>query len=305
MQQQLQQMLTDLQQTAVSAVPRLLVGLLVFAGLFVAAKLVERLLKAVLVRIKVDSLLEQAGVDKALQRIGIRQSLNLILPRLAYLLLLFLFARSAADAFGSKAISDAIASMFGYLPNVVAAILVFVVGTSVSQFAGRTVTQAAEDSGIEFARSLGSLVSGLILFVVGIMAISQLRIDTNDRIVTICTLSGLALAFGLSISLGTRDITRNVMAGFYARKVFRPGDALEIPRASRRPQGHHRDADAHRARGRPDGRRQQRVSGRDDRSLSLDRFECRMEAAPDEPTGDDSAKNSDRKWTSSELSESR
>lgn len=229
MQQQLQQMLADLQQTAVSAVPRVLVGLLVFAGLFVAAKLVERLLRAVLVRVKIDSLLEQAGVDKVLQRVGIRQSLNHILPRLVYFLLLFLFARSAADAFGLKAISDAIASMFGYLPNVVAAILVFVVGTSVSQFAGRTVTQAAEDSGIEFARSLGSLVSGLILFIVGIMAISQLRIDTEMiRIVTICTLSGLALAFGLSIGLGTRDITRNVMAGFYARKVFRPGDTLEI-----------------------------------------------------------------------------
>jgi small-conductance mechanosensitive channel len=48
------------------------------------------------------------------------------------------------------------------------------------------------------------------------------------RIVTICTLSGLALAFGLSVGLGTRDITRNVLAGFYARKIFSSGDTLEI-----------------------------------------------------------------------------
>jgi small-conductance mechanosensitive channel len=226
---QLQQIFLDLQQTAVNAVPRVLVGALVVVGLFVAAKLVERVLRALLVRVRFDSMLEQAGVDKVLQRVGIRQSLDHVLPRLAYFLLLFLFARTAADAFGLKAISDAIASMFAYLPNVVAAVLVLVVGTSVSQFAGRTVTQAAEESGIEFARSLGSLVSGLILFIVGIMAISQLRIDTDMvRIVTICTLSGLALAFGLSIGLGTRDITRNVLAGFYARKVFRPGDPLEI-----------------------------------------------------------------------------
>ena len=27
---------------------------------------------------------------------------------------------------------------------------------------------------------------------------------------------------------GTRDITRNVLAGFYARRIFRPGDPLEI-----------------------------------------------------------------------------
>ena len=98
-----------------------------------------------------------------------------------------------------------------------------------SQFAGRTVTQAAEESSIEFARPLGRVASALILFIVGVMAIGQLRFDTDMvRIVTICTLSGLALAFGLSVGLGTRDITRNVMAGFYARKIFEPGDALEI-----------------------------------------------------------------------------
>lgn len=229
MQQRLLQIFTDLQQTVVDAVPRVLTGIVVVVALFLVAKLVERVLRAVLIRLRFDSLLEQAGIDRVLQRVGIRQSLNHVLPRLAYFLLLFLFARSVADAFGLTAISEAIAAMFAYLPNLLAAVLLVVVGTSVSQFAGRTVAQAAEESGIEFARPLGSLVSGLILFVVGVMAIGQLRFDTDMvRIVTICTLSALALGFGLSVGLGTRDITRNVLAGFYARKVFRPGDPLEI-----------------------------------------------------------------------------
>jgi hypothetical protein len=229
MRQQLLQILRDLQQIVVEAVPRVLVGIAVAIALVMAAKLIERLLRAVLVRIRFDGLLEQAGIDKLLQRVGIRQSLNQVLPRLAYFLLLLLFARTAADAFGLTAISEGIAAMFGYLPNVVAAVLLIVVGTAVSQFAGRTVTRAAEESGIEFARPLGSLVSGLILFIVGVMAIGQLRFDTDMvRIVTICTLSGLALAFGLSVGLGSRDITRNLLAGFYARKIFSPGDSLEI-----------------------------------------------------------------------------
>jgi len=229
MQQQLLRIVTDLQQLVVQAIPRVLVGVAVAILLVLTAKLIERLFRAALVRIRFDSLLDQAGIDKTLQRIGIRQSLNHVLPRLAYFLLLLLFARTAADGFGLTAISDGIAAMFAYLPNVVAAVLLVVVGTSVSQFAGRTVTQAAEESGIEFASSLGRLVAGLILFIVGVMAIGQLRFDTDMvRIVTVCTLSGLALAFGLSVGLGTRDITRNVLAGFYARKIFRPGDALEI-----------------------------------------------------------------------------
>ena len=227
--QQLLQIVGGLRQIVLQAVPRVIVGVAVAVALLMAAKLVERLLRALLVRIRFDALLQQAGVDKLLQRIGIRQSLNHVLPRLVYFLLLLLFARTAADGFGLTAISEGIAAMFAYLPNVVAAVLLVVVGTSVSQFAGRTVTQAAEESGIEFARSLGTLVSWLILFIVGVMAIGQLRFDTDMvRIVTICLLSGLALAFGLSVGLGTRDITRNVLAGFYARKIFSPGDTLEI-----------------------------------------------------------------------------
>lgn len=229
MPQQLIQIGRDLQQTVTAAVPRLLTAIVVLIVLLVAARLFERVLRAVLVRIRFDALLEQVGLDRILHRLGIRQSLNHVLPRLAYFLLLFLFARTAADAFGLTAISDAIASLFAYLPNVIAAVLLVVVGTSVSQFAGRTVAQAAEESGIEFARPLGSLVSGLILFIVGVMAISQLRFDTEMvRIVTICTLSGLALAFGVSVGLGSRDVTRNLLAGFYARKIFRPGDVIEV-----------------------------------------------------------------------------
>ena len=229
MQQQLLQIVSDLREIVIGALPHVLMGLAVVIALVMAAKLIERLLRIVLMRIRIDSLLQQAGVDKLLQRLGVRQSLALVLPRLAYYFLLLLFGRIVADSFGVTAVSEGITAMFAYLPNVVAAVLIVVVGTSVSQFAGQTATQAAEESGIEFARPLGRIVSALILFIVGVMAISQLRFDTDMvRIVTICTLSGLALAFGLSVGLGTRDITRNVIAGFYARKTFSPGDALEI-----------------------------------------------------------------------------
>ncbi|MGE3703828.1 MAG: hypothetical protein AB7I13_01050, partial [Vicinamibacterales bacterium] len=209
--------------------PRMVTGLAIVIALLVAARLAERVLRGFLLRVGFDGLLRQAGIDRTLQRLGVRQSPSVVLPRFAYYLLLLAFARIGSDVLGLVAVSEAIASMFGYLPNVLAAVLLLAVGTSVAQFAGTAVTQAAEDSGIDFGRSLGSIVSGLIVFVVGIMAMGQLRIDTDMvRIFTVCLLSGFALAFGLSFGLGTRDVTRNIMAGFYARKVFQPGDRVEI-----------------------------------------------------------------------------
>ena len=107
--------------------------------------------------------------------------------------------------------------------------MLLILGSTVGQFAGETVAQSAASSGVEFAPTLGKMVSGIILFVCAMMAIAQLKIDTDIiRIVTSFVLGGAALAFGLSFGLGTRDVVRNVAAGFYARKILAVGKPMEI-----------------------------------------------------------------------------
>jgi small-conductance mechanosensitive channel len=219
----------NLVNSVISAAPKVAVGILLIILALVVAKLVEVVLRMILVRVRIDRLVEKAGIDKALQRIGLRQQLNVFLPRLVYFLIIFLLAKTASDALGLIAISNAIGAFFSYLPNIIAALLLLLLGSAVGQFAGQMVTQAAESSGIDFAPSLGKLVSGLILFVVAMMAIAQLKIDTEMvRIVTGFMLGAGALAFGLSFGLGTREIVRNIVAGFYARKFLEVGKTLEI-----------------------------------------------------------------------------
>ena len=216
-------------QTIVAWTPRVVLGIVLIILALIVAKVVERLLRAALKRLRFDQALARTGVDRFLHRIGIRQELNYFVPRLLYYLLLILFAKTGADALGLPAISDAIGAFTSYLPNIVAALLILVLGSAAAQFAGRTVADAAENSGIEFASTLGSLVSGVLMFVLGIMALSQLRIDTEMiRLVSMGAMGGLAIAFGLSFGLGSRDITRNIIAGFYARKTFAIGERIEM-----------------------------------------------------------------------------
>jgi small-conductance mechanosensitive channel len=76
---------------------------------------------------------------------------------------------------------------------------------------------------------LGKLVSALIIFIAAMMAISQLKIDTEMvRVVTSFVLGAAALAFGLAFGLGTWDIVLNIVAGFFTRKVLVIGKNLEI-----------------------------------------------------------------------------
>jgi Conserved TM helix/Mechanosensitive ion channel len=215
--------------SVISAAPKVVVGILLIILSLVVAKLVEVVLRTMLVRVRFDTAIEKVGIDQALGKIGIRQKMSVFLPRLIYFLIIFLLAQTASDAFGLIAISSAIGAFFAYLPNIIAALLLLILGSTVGQFAGQMVTQAAESSGIDFAPSLGKLVSGLVIFIVAMMAIGQLKIDTQMvRIVTAFVLGAGALAFGLAFGLGTRDIVRNIVVGFYTRKFLTVGKNLEV-----------------------------------------------------------------------------
>lgn len=228
-QQQLVSAFREMATALVRAAPRVLVALVLVVVALMVAKLIEIAVRALLKRLRFDVLLERLGLTATLSRLGLSQSPGALLARILYFLLLFVFARVGADALGLEAISQPLGSFLAYVPNLVAATLIFLLGSLAAQVASRAVARMAADSGIEYSSSVGGLVYALIFFVAAIMALGQLRIDTEIvRLVTAGILAAGALGFGLSLGLGTREITRNILAGFYARKVFSIGEEMEI-----------------------------------------------------------------------------
>jgi len=229
METKLLETLAALGNLVASAIPRIAVGILLIIVGGVLAKGIEFVLRAMLIRVRFDSLMERAHVTKALRRTGLRQQLSLLLPKLAYFLTVFLVAKIASDVIGLIAVSNAIGAFFSYLPNVLAALVLLILGTTAGQFTGQMVTRAAESSGFDSAPALGKVVSALTIFLVAMMAIGQLKIDTEMvRIVTSFVLAAGALGFGLAFGLGTRDVVQNIVAGFYTRRLLTVGNRLTI-----------------------------------------------------------------------------
>jgi small-conductance mechanosensitive channel len=199
-----------------------LVGLLL-------AKLASKAIRTAFDKFRLNDLLERLGLTAQLKRLGLQEAPGSLLAKLVYYLLLALFIQSAAQSVGLVAVADSVTSFFSYLPHLLSAFLVLLVGLLVSQFAGGAVTRSARDAGVEFAPTLGRIVSGLIAFVVGLMAVTQLQIDTAIiRMVVTVLLAGCSLALALTFGLGSRDITRNLVAGYYARKLFTAGEVIEV-----------------------------------------------------------------------------
>lgn len=214
---------------AVDSIPELLAGAILILLALIAAKLVERLLRALMVRFRFDALVRRSGVDSWLSRMGVRQSLDDVVPRVIYFILLFLFAREAAEALGLTAISEAIGSIISYLPNVISAFLILLVGSAIAQVAGRGVAEAGRGAGVEAAPLLGRALTGILLFVLVVMALGELEVQTLlVRELAAILAGGAALSFALSFGLGSRDISRNILAGLYIRRVIRVGDEIEV-----------------------------------------------------------------------------
>lgn len=228
-QAQLAESFRNMVDGAVAAVPPILVGLVFLVVAVVVAKVVERLLRVLMARLRFDDLVRRSGVDGWLSRMGFKRSLDSVIPRVVFYFLLFLFAREAASALGLTAVSDAIGSLIAYLPNVISAFLLLMVGSVVAQVAGKAVTEAGRGVGLEFAPVLGRILTGVLLFVLVVMALGQLQIQTLlVREFAVILVAGGALSFALSFGLGSRDISRNILAGMYIRKIIQVGDEIEV-----------------------------------------------------------------------------
>jgi small-conductance mechanosensitive channel len=209
--------------------PRALMAIVIFLLGWLFAKILQKVLQTILSRARIDNGFERIGGSAALSRIGIKDKLSRLLPKIIYYLILIFILRLACLSAGLIEIADAINTAMAYIPHVVAALIILLVGNIVGQFAGKVVENAARDSGVDYASVLGKLTSTLILFIVMIMAIAQLKINTNIlNSVVLIVFAGFGLAFALSFGLGTREITRNMMAGFYIRKTFKIDTEVEI-----------------------------------------------------------------------------
>jgi Conserved TM helix len=111
---------------------------------------------------------------------------------------------SALDA----ALPDAFArTIFAYLPNVIAALLILVLGVVVSRFVARSALIAAVNQGFPFASLLSGGVRWLVLLVAWAMAFEHLGIGRGILTLAFGILfGGIVLALALAVGLGSKEL---------------------------------------------------------------------------------------------------
>ncbi len=141
---------------------------------------------------------------------------------------LLAFAISAADALGLAAAGQAVTQVMLFLPKFVAAMAVLLLGLMAASWLAGLVRRAADNAGVEYAPTLGRMTMGVLSALAVLMAVDQLdiRILLLQEVIGIA-LAAVGVATALSLGLGTRSLSGEIVSGVYVRDLLSEGDRIE------------------------------------------------------------------------------
>lgn len=146
-----------------------------------------------------------------------------------YWLVVLVFFLAAVHLLQLPFLRSVVAAMGAYLPHLVAAGVVVLVGYIAGGIARGAIARATRTSGVAYGDLLGRMVQTGIVIVTLVVALDELGIDNTFLIMAsgiflASTLGGAAVAFGL----GARASVSNLLASHYVQRNFRPGHVVRI-----------------------------------------------------------------------------
>jgi hypothetical protein len=190
--------------------PNLLAALLILLGGWILAKFIRLLVFRFLLAVRFDVASEKAGIDDLLVRGEIRQSPAELVAILVYWLLVLLVVVVAINTLGLTAVADLLNQILLYLPKVIAAVVVLILGLFFANFLSGVVRTAAANAGFAAADVLASLTRYALIVFTAAVTLQELGIGAElVRAAFTIVFGAVALALALAFGLGCKDLARD------------------------------------------------------------------------------------------------
>ena len=223
------ELLKDLLAGFIAVIPNLFGALALFIIGLIVAKVVSKGLKKLLSSLGADKLAERLNEIEIVYNSNIRLVPSVLFSKIAYYFLLFIFAVAAADVLKMPAISSLMGDLLNYVPILISALAVFIVGLLLSDFLKNIVKTACDSLGIPSAGLISNVVFYFLFLNVVMIALSQARIDTEFIQSNLSILfGGVVLAFAIGYGFASRSIIANFLASFYNKGKVQIGDTIGI-----------------------------------------------------------------------------
>jgi hypothetical protein len=196
--------------------PRLFWAIIVFViGWFISIG-IGKLVAEVLNRLKFDKFFEDAGLEAILQKAELKVSFSEFIGGIIKWIFIIVFLLAAVDILGLEEFAAFLSDILGYLPNVIIAILIFVVTVIVVDIVEKVVRTAVEGIKVGYGKAVSSIVKGAI-WVFAIFAILRQLwivpelIDIFFGALVYGIVAFFVISLGLAFGLGGQQVAAEIL----------------------------------------------------------------------------------------------
>ena len=209
--------------------PKMVAMVAVLVVGYVLARWVGGLVAMVSEKIGLQTAAEKSGLAKSMHDVGIRRAVPAIVGGIVFWLLMCVFVMAAFNILGLQSVSDAMGEVVNYIPRLLVATVVVVVGLLAATFIRGVVATSADRVGLTYAEYLAGGCYWVLSLLTFIAAFNQLGIQFAllEKLILIGS-AGLAAGFALAFGLGGRDVMAGILAGYYVRQRIQAGDTVSV-----------------------------------------------------------------------------
>jgi hypothetical protein len=192
--------------------PQLLGAIIILIVGYILSKVIAKLLHRGLHRIGFDRALQNSPAGSVLSRVIDEPSRTA--GRVVFWLLLFGFISFAVAALNLPVLNDILNGIYSYIPNIIAAIGIFLVASAIS--AGSAAFVQRVMAGSAAANIATAVIPVVTMSLALFMILNQLRIAEDIvNILFTAVVGAFAVGLALAFGLGGRDLARQLLEQAY------------------------------------------------------------------------------------------
>ncbi|HEU4515656.1 MAG TPA: hypothetical protein VFR87_21305 [Nocardioidaceae bacterium] len=220
-------------QGIVGFLPNLLGFLVILLIGYIVARLVATAVQKLLEKTGIDQKLHESDANRYVEKVMSGAKPSRGIARVVFWLVFAFFLFSAIGALGIPALTTFMNDVLAYLPNIIVAIVIFVVAAIIAGAVAAGVTRVMGDT--PTGKIVAAVVPALVMIIAMFMILEQLKIaEEIVRIAFAATMFALALGLALAFGLGGRDLAGRMLEDAYRKGKEHKEQAkhdLEVGRA--------------------------------------------------------------------------
>lgn len=212
-----------------SGLPKVLgfISFIILSWIFI--KIFLYIFRKALSKTKIDDWSEKLSETEIFGNSTISVVLTKVILGAVKWLLVLIFVLVGADIFGLDMVSQGIGSFIAYLPRLLTALLIFVGGVYIGTIVKKAIHSMFKSLEITGGNLVGNIAFYLIVIFISITALNQAGVDTSiiEKNITLI-LGSIVLSFTIAFGLGSRDVVKKLLFGFYTRKNLEIGQHIKV-----------------------------------------------------------------------------